>query len=185
MKKYLAMAALATTVAAAPAWAALTAGATAPDFTLTAYKAGVATQFDLSAELEKGPVVLYFFPGAYTPGCNVEAQQFAESIAQFRAAGAQVVGVTGGFGSAAAESEFSNLNDAVQAFSETHCNGEFPVIAADAAVINNYDVALTQRPGWSNRTSFVIGQDGKIKLSHTDARPDSHITETLEAVNGL
>lgn len=177
---------VAATLVAGPALAAaLAVGQTAPDFTLPAYLAGKPSTFSLKAALKKGPVVLYFFPGAYTPGCNIEAKAFAAKIADFKAAGATVVGVTGGFGKSDATATYSNLNDAVQAFSETHCNGEFPVVAADSKVIDDYGVALTQRPGWSDRTSFVIAQNGKIVLAHTDPAPNSHIDLSLKEVQDL
>jgi peroxiredoxin Q/BCP len=186
MKKIIAAAALASAIAAGPAWAVLTVGQTAPDFTLTAYQDGQPRQFSLKSELAKGPVVLYFFPGAFTPGCNVEAQQFAENITEFTDVGVTVVGVTGYAGTTARSSPAEGgLQEAVRDFSKEHCNGKFPVIAADAAMIASYDTASTQRPTLSSRTSYVIGQDGKIAYEHTDPAPDSHITETLAAVHRL
>ncbi len=187
-RMFITAAAVAVAIAGPALAASLGVGASAPDFNLTAYKKGNPFQFNLKNELKKGPVVLYFFPGAYTAGCNIEAQAFAARIADFRAAGAQVVGVTGGFGKTAKADQtkdYASLNEAVADFSKTHCNGEFPVVAADAKIIADYGVPLTQRPGWSDRTSFVIGKDDKIVLAHTDPAPNSHITDSLKAVQDL
>ncbi len=168
--------------------AALAVGAAAPDFNLTAYKAGEPFQFNLKNELKKGPVVLYFFPGAYTAGCNIEAQAFAAKMADFRAAGAQVVGVTAGFGTTAKadpSKPYTNLNEAVAEFSKTHCNGEFPVVVADSKLVDAYGVPLTQRPGWSDRSSFVISKDDKVVYSFSNLSPNDHIPNTLKAVQDL
>lgn len=171
-------------LATAPAaLAAIATGAKAPEITAKAYENGVASNFSLASSLRRGPVVLYFFPGAFTPGCNIEAQEFAASIDQFKAAGATVVGATGGFGNVARTSAAEGgLEEAVRDFSKEHCNGKFPVIAVTPATVAAYDVPLTQRPGWSNRTSFVIAPDGKILLAHTASAPSEHITKSLEAV---
>lgn len=180
--------ALAVAIAGPALAASLAVGATAPDFTLTAYKEGQPFQFNLKNELKKGPVVLYFFPGAYTQGCNIEAQAFAAKIADFKAAGAQVVGVTGGFGTAAKadpSKPYATLNEAVADFSKTHCNGQFPVVAADAKIIDAYGVPLTQRAGWSDRSSFVIDKNDKIVYAFSNLSPNDHIPNTLKAVQDL
>jgi len=174
MKRFALGAALVLAVGlSTPALAALPVGAAAPAFSGQAWEAGKATPFSLTSALRNGPVVFYFFPGANTPGCNVEAQEFARSIDQFKAAGASVIGVTAG-----------NV-DELKEFSATHCNGKFPVAAATSQTIKDYDVALALRPGWSNRTSFVIAPDGKIVLAHTDNNPISHVTKTLEKVQAM
>jgi len=80
---------------AAPASAALTVGASAPTFTAQAALAGEPFAFDLAQALKQGPVVLYFYPAAFTQGCTVEAQAFADAIGDFKALGATVVGVSG------------------------------------------------------------------------------------------
>ena len=96
-RPFLALAsAAALLLAPAAASAALAVGATAPTFATTAYQAGKPVAFDLAQAVKKGPVVLYFFPAAYTGGCNIEAQEFARSIEDFKKAGATVIGVTGG-----------------------------------------------------------------------------------------
>jgi thioredoxin-dependent peroxiredoxin len=186
MKRVFAVAAVAAFAIAAPAWAALAPGAKAPEIHANAYENGNPQHFMLSEALKKGPVVLYFFPGAFTPGCNVEAQQFAEAIDKYKAAGAQVIGVTGGFGTSARKSAAEGgLDQAVKDFSKEHCNGKFPVAAVNADTIKAYNVELTQRPGWSNRTSYVIDKTGNIVLAFENLSPEGHVEKTLAAVNGL
>lgn len=155
------------------AQAALPVGAAAPDFETRGAIAGKVFTLKLSEQLKKGPVVLYFFPAAYTGGCNIEAQEFARSIDDFRAAGATVVGVTGG-----------NTNRLAD-FSQEHCAGQFPVAAAPAATIAAYDVGRSADATTSNRTSYVIGKNGKIIGVHSEAGPLGHITSTLAVVKAL
>lgn len=155
------------------ALAALPVGTKAPPIAAPAFQAGKQTQFNLAAALKKGPVVVYFFPAAFTPGCNFEANAFAQAMPEFQAAGATVVGLTAG------------NTDQLAAFSQEHCNGKFPVAADPGAKIaKTYDAALTGRE-MSSRTSFVIGQDGKVVLSFTDSMPKTHIEKTLAAVKAL
>ena len=82
-------------VTAAPASAVLQEGARVPSLVTQGALAGKAFSFNLQQELRKGPVVLYFFPKAFTPGCNQEAQAFAAAISDFKAAGAQDFGMSG------------------------------------------------------------------------------------------
>jgi peroxiredoxin len=186
MKPAIALAALAAAALTTPAWAALPVGSKAPDIHATAFLDGAPSHFMLSEALKKGPVVLYFFPGAFTPGCNVEAQQFAAAIDKYKAAGAQVIGVTGGFGTSARTSKAEGgLDEAVRDFSKEHCNGKFAVAGVTADTIKAYDVPLTQRPGWSNRTSYVIDKSGNIVLAFENLGPDGHVDKTLAAVQGL
>ncbi len=162
--------------ASLPAMAALKIGAKAPDFNAPAYLAGEQFTYDLGDALKRGPVVLYFFPAANTPGCNVEAALFSQAIDRFKAAGASVIGVTAG-----------NL-DTLATFSantET-CAGKFPVAADEGArIAKQYDATLALKPSWSSRTSYVIGQDGTIRLVHDDMNPNQHVKRTLEAVQAL
>lgn len=156
----------------ASAHAALPVGVQAPALSAPSFEAGKAGRFDLAGALKKGPVVVYFFPAAFTPGCNMEAHAFSEAIAQFQQAGAQVVGVTAG------------NTEQLAAFSQEKCNGKFPVAADPGAKIaKTYDALL--RPDLSSRTSYVIGQDGKIVLAYTDPNPEGHIEKTLAAVKAL
>lgn len=175
LKRVLALAAVGAAVSLA-AHAAIATGAAAPDFTAPAYLAGQPFTFKLADALKKGPVVLYFFPAAHTPGCNIEAHEFADASDKFKAAGATVIGVTAG-----------NV-DQLADFSkeQEHCAGKFPV-AADAtlAIAKNYDVVNAGHADHTNRTSFVITPDHKVVFAMTDPKPDAHITDTLAAVQGL
>jgi len=161
---------------ASPAFAALEVGTQAPDFSAPAYLAGEPFTFHLADALKKGPVVVYFFPAPHTSGCNIEAHEFSVAIDQFKAEGATVIGVTAG-----------NL-DQLAAFSKEteYCSGKFPVAADDGAKIaKQYDSTLLIRPGWSNRTSYVIGTDGKIVHAYSDLSPKDHVKQTLDAVKAL
>lgn len=156
--------------AAAPALAALKPGDKAPDFTAPAALAGKDFEFKLSKALKKGPVVLYFFPAAYTSGCTAEAHEFAEATPDFEKLGATVIGVTGG-----------NV-DRIKDFSKEHCRDKFAVVAATPALIKSYDVKLPLKDNMSNRTSYVIAPDGKILLTYSDLNFQGHVTKTMEAV---
>ncbi|WP_222950773.1 peroxiredoxin [Sphingomonas sp. JC676] len=159
---------------AVPAGAALAPGATAPDFTAQGASAGQPFTVKLSTALKKGPVVLYFFPAAFTSGCNAEAHAFAEALPDFTKAGATVIGMTAG-----------NV-DQLAKFSSEHCAGKFAVAAASPEVIKGYDVLLKKSDGTpttiTSRTSFVIAPGGKVLFAHTDMNPADHVRLTLEAV---
>lgn len=171
MKRILGSALLLAFVAVGPAHAALAVGAKAPDFALKAAQAGKEFDFSLVAALKKGPVVLYFFPAAFTPGCTVEAHDFAEANDKFAALGATVIGVTSG-----------NV-DRVTEFSSVECRNKFAVAAdSDQKVIKEYDAVLKQKPEYSDRTSYVIAPDHTILLAYTDLNPDKHVDLTLDAV---
>jgi peroxiredoxin len=173
----LAALALATTIAlAAPALAALKVGAKAPGFSAPAYLAGEPFTFRLADALEKGPVVVYFFPAAHTPGCNLEAHLFSEAIEDFKAHDATVIGLTAG-----------NTGELAAFSKETeHCGGKFPVAADPGAKIaRQYDAILDKKPEWSDRTSYVIDRSGKIVHVHSDLNPNRHVAETLAAVKAL
>lgn len=155
------------------AQAALTQGSSAPNFTLNAAKGGKPYRLNLEDELKKGPVVLYFFPAAFTPGCTVEANLFAEASDDFQQMGAQVVGVTAG-----------NI-DRVAEFSRSECRDKFAVAAdPNARVAAQYQATMMSPTGGtlSNRTSYVIAPNGRILLSYTDRKPQGHVTQTLAAV---
>lgn len=161
---------------AMPASAALAPGAAAPMFTAAGARAGQPVRVDLRALLRRGPVVLYFFPAAFTPGCNAEAAAFAAAIDDYRAAGATVVGMTAG-----------NV-DQLKEFSSRHCAGKFPVAAATPEIVRGYDVALGRQINGAdvtNRTSYVIGRDGRIVFAHSDLNPADHVRTTLAAARGL
>ena len=153
--------------------AALQQGAKAPDFTLNAAQGGKPFSLSLKQVLGKGPVVLYFFPAAFTPGCTIEAHLFAEATSDFNKLGARVIGVTAG-----------NI-DRVAEFSKSECRDKFAVAADPGAkVAVKYDTVM-QGAGnrmLSDRTSFVIAPDGTILLSYTDRKPQAHIEKTMAAV---
>lgn len=171
MKAFFTACAMSIAISAA-AYAALPVGATAPAFSTEAALGGKEAAFTLSAALKKGPVVLYFFPAAFTSGCTLEAHDFAEASAKFHALGATVIGVTAG-----------NV-DRVAEFSKVECRSKFAV-AADpkAKIAAKYDVQKVYNGNLlSNRTSYVIAPDGKILLSYTNDDPDQHVAKTMAAV---
>jgi len=161
---------------AAPSFAALKVDTKAPDFTAPAYLAGKPFTFSLADALKEGPVVVYFFPAAHTPGCNLEAHLFSEAIDQFKAQHATVIGVTAG-----------NVDQLADFSKETeHCGGKFPVAAdTGAKIAKDYDAILSQKPEWSNRTSYVIAPSGSIVHVYSDLNPNKHVQETLAAVKAL
>lgn len=172
-----ALAAVSLVVASGPALAALAQGAKAPMFTATGARAGKTVSVDLARALERGPVVLYFFPAAFTQGCNIEAHAFAEAMPEYRKAGATVIGMTAG-----------NV-DQLEAFSAEKCAGQFAVAAASADLVERYDVVLKKADGtgtdWSDRTTYVIAPDGRIADVYTDMNPAGHIARSLAAVRKL
>ena len=163
--------------AAAPAYATLPKGATAPAFVAKGAQAGKPITFDLAKALKKGPVVLYFFPAAFTPGCNIEAETFAEAMPKFQAAGATVIGVTAG-----------NVNQ-LEDFSAKKCAGKFPVAAATAKMKADYDVDLKKPDGSSSgltdRTTYVIAPNGKIVMAYSALQPGEHVNNSLAALKTL
>jgi thioredoxin-dependent peroxiredoxin len=171
MKRILVGAVVLAGLAAAPAHAALAVGAKAPDFDVKAAQAGKEFDFSLADALKKGPVVLYFFPAAFTPGCTVEAHEFAEATDGFKALGAMVIGVTAG-----------NANRVTE-FSSVECRNKFAVAAdPDQKVIKAYDAVLKQKPEYSDRTSYVIAPDHTILMTYTDLNPDKHVDMAMDAV---
>ena len=150
-------------------------GAKAPDFTAPAYLAGQPFTFKLADALKKGPVVVYFFPAAYTPGCQIEAHLFAEAADEFKAQHATVIGVTAG------------KTDQLEKFSTDtqYCSGKFAMAAdTDLKIATNYKSLMAERP-LSDRTSYVIGKDHKIALVYSNLNPNDHVTQTMAAVKKL
>ena len=172
-----AVAALALTGLGSAAYAALDQGVAAPEFKATAYLGGDKYDFDLDAALKKGPVVVYFFPAAFTQGCQIEAHLFAESADAFKAAGATIIGVTAG-----------NV-DRVGEFSKDtrYCSGKFPIAAdTDGSIAKMYASSLVfGGKTMSGRDSYVIGKDHKIALTYSNLDPTNHVTQTLAAVKKL
>lgn len=156
--------------------AELAVGAAAPAFVTQGAKAGKPFTFDLKQALKKGPVVVYFYPKAFTKGCTLEAHAFAEASDDFAKAGAMVIGMS------------ADDLPALEKFSTMECRDKFPVAIADAGIIKNYDVALSIlgiSASVTKRTSYVIGMDGRIKLAYTDMDYKDHVSKTLAAVRGL
>jgi peroxiredoxin len=156
---------------AVPVWAALDIGDKAPDFTAPAALAGKQFDFTLSESLAKGPVVLYFFPAAFTSGCSAEAHEFAENTERFSALGATVIGVS-----------TDDIGTQVK-FSTQACAGKFPVASDEKkAVIKSYDAAMMIMPDYANRISYVIAPDRSIIYSYQSLNPAKHVTNTLTAL---
>jgi thioredoxin-dependent peroxiredoxin len=171
MKRLIAAALAASLLAAGAAQAALKVGDAAPTFTAKASQGGKEFTFNMAAALKKGPVVLYFFPAAFTKGCTIEAHDFAEAAAEYQKMGATLIGVTSG-----------NI-DRLTEFSVSECRSKFPVAAdPDAAIAKSYDSLLAIYPGHSDRTSYVIAPNGKVIFVYSDLKPDDHVTQTLAAL---
>jgi thioredoxin-dependent peroxiredoxin len=158
---------------ASPAGAALPVGANAPNFTTMGAVAGKPFKLNLANELKKGPVVLYFFPKAFTPGCTAEAHAFSESIGDFKKAGAEVIGMS------------ADSLPVLKQFSVKECRNAFPVATATPRVQNAYRVAWAEHPGVTTRTSYVIDRTGKIVMVHDDLDFSQHVAKTLAAVRAL
>jgi peroxiredoxin len=170
MKRSSAFALLAALLSAT-ALASLPEGTQAPDFTTQASLAGKSFQFSLADALKKGPVVLYFYPAAFTPGCTVEAHNFAEATDKFKALGATVIGVS-----------YDNI-DTLNKFSVSECRNKFAVASdADQKIMKAYDAVLAQKPEWADRTSYVISPEGRVLYSYTALNPDKHVENTMAAV---
>ncbi|HEY5288959.1 MAG TPA: peroxiredoxin [Caulobacteraceae bacterium] len=172
MKPYFAASAAALAIAVAPAaLAALAVGDKAPDFSAQASMAGKQFSFTLSQALKKGPVVLYFFPAAFTKGCTIEAHEFADAQPQYKALGATLIGVTSG-----------NI-DRLTEFSVSECRSKFPVAAdPNAKIAGEYKSTLAIFPGHSDRTSYVIAPDDHILLAYSNLNPDDHVAKTLASL---
>lgn len=156
-----------------PALADLKVGAAAPDFTLPATLGGHEFTFHLAEALKKGPVVVYFYPAAFTQGCTIEAHDFAEAMPKFRAAGASVIGVS--------HDDIATLNK----FSVSECQSKFPVAAdKDKKVMRAYDATMLFG-SVASRTSYVIAPSGKVVFAYSDLSPDNHVSGTLAAAQKL
>jgi len=155
-----------------PVSAELPVGARAPTFSTSAAMAGKEFGFSLQMALRRGPVVLYFYPKAFTSGCTLEANAFAEAMPDFRELGASVIGMS------------NDDIETLKRFSREECRDAFPVGVARPRLISAYDVALGQS-GLSSRTSYVIAPDGRITFVHSDGDYRGHVSRTLEAVRAL
>jgi len=160
-------------VVAQPLSAALPVGARAPDFRTMGALAGKPFRLHLAEQLKSGPVVLYFFPKAFTEGCTLETKAFADAMPKFRAAGARVIGMS------------ADDLPTLKRFSTEACRSRFPVAAASPATVKAYDVVLKMKPELTDRTSYVIGTDGRIKMVHSELDWKDHVSKTLAAVQAL
>jgi peroxiredoxin len=160
-------------LATLPAHAALKNGAKAPDFTTQASMGGKVFEFKMKDALKKGPVVLYFYPAAFTKGCTIEAHEFADATDDFAKMHATVIGVSR-----------DNI-DTLNKFSVSECRSKFPVAAdGDGKISQAYDVKTLSFGGrdLSDRTSYVIAPNGEVLLEYTAMAPDQHVANTMAAV---
>ena len=164
--------AMAVAALAIPASATLPVGRTAPDFRTMGALDGKPFRLHLAEQLKNGPVVLYFYPKAFTKGCTLEARAFSEANPQFVAAGARVIGMS------------ADDLPTLKRFSVEHCRGKFPVATASAKIIADYDVKLPL-VSMTNRTSYVIARDGRIAMVHSDLDWKDHVAKSLAAVRAL
>jgi len=188
MKNLLLMSVLAA-VMTVPAFAALPEGAAAPDFEAPASLAGKTFTYRLQEALKKGTVVVYFYPSAYTGGCNVQAHTFSENSDKFTAAGASIIGVS--------LDSISRLNE----FSADpqYCAGKIAVASdMDGKIAKSYDLTVKEKMsgakdsrgveidhGFTERTTFVVTPNGKIAATISGLAPAANVEKTLEAVQKL
>jgi len=166
----LAIAAIAFLVAVA-AHAALKPGDAAPDFKTQASLGGNQFSFSLGDALKKGPVVLYFYPAAFTTGCTIEAHDFAEATESYRALGASVIGVSR-----------ADI-DTLQKFSVSECRSKFPVASdRDQKIMKAYDAVLALNPDYADRVSYVIAPEGRVIFTYKSLTPEKHVELTLDAL---
>jgi peroxiredoxin Q/BCP len=186
---YTCAALVASGVAAVPALAALQAGQAAPAFTAPASLNGKSFNYSLPAALKKGTVVVYFYPSAFTQGCDLQAHTFATEIDDFAAAGATVVGVS--------LDSIERLND----FSAdpNFCAGKFPTASdVSGSIAKSYDLAIhgaqpdkqdvRGKPldhGFAERTTFIVTADGKIHETIGGVSPTDNVQHALESVRAL
>jgi peroxiredoxin Q/BCP len=181
--------ALVSMTAALPALASLASGAAAPEFTAPASLAGKPFSFSLKAALLKGPVVVYFYPSAFTGGCNIQAHEFAVNEDKFTAAGASIIGVS--------LDSIERLND----FSAdpAYCGGKIPVASdVDGKIAKSYDLNVSQAKsgakdsrgidinhGFAERTTFIVTPDGRIFATIGGVAPDENVQQALSTVQHL
>jgi thioredoxin-dependent peroxiredoxin len=161
----------ATSLALGGAQAALTVGAAAPEFAAQAAMGGNQFTFTLADALKKGPVVLYFFPKAFTKGCTAEAHNFSDATEQFKSMGATVIGMS------------NDDIDTLKKFSVLECRNKFAVAADQGGrVMRQYDAVMPGRLDVADRISYVIAPDGKVIYAYASMSPDGHVENTLGAV---
>lgn len=156
----------------APAFAQLKPGDKAPMFKAQASLGGKQFTFSLPEALKKGPVVVYFYPKAFTSGCTAEAHDFAEAMPKFSALGASVIGIS--------SDDIATLDK----FSTSECRSKFPVAAdKDQRIMTAYDAVMMGIMPYANRTSYVVTPDGRIAYEYTALDSSDHVKNTLGAVS--
>ena len=152
--------------------AALKEGSPAPEFSAQATLGGKEFMFSLANALQRGPVVLYFYPAAFTKGCTVEAHDFAEATPEYEALGATVIGVSG--------DDIATLDK----FSVSECQSKFAVVAdPERTVMKAYDSVLVPFLAYANRTSYVITPDDRVIYRYNALDPSRHVGNTLAALS--
>ena len=183
------MAGLLAASIALPAAAALKEGDNARAFQAQASQAGKAFGYSLKDALKKGPVVVYFYPSAYTGGCNVQAHAFAVNQEKFAAAGASIVGVS--LDSIARLNDFSKDPD--------YCAGKIAVASdADGSIAKSYDLVVKDAApgrkdtrgveidhGFAERTTFIVTPNGKVAAVVGGLAPGANVEQALQAVQKL
>ena len=171
MTKQIAILAVIAAFLALPTFAALKPGDPAPDFAAPASLAGNTFTFSLADALKKGPVVLYFYPAAFTTGCTIEAHDFADAVDAYRALGASVIGVS--------HDDIKTLAK----FSVSECRSKFAVAAdRDQSIMKSYDAVLAIKPEYADRVSYVIAPDGHVVFAYQSLNPEKHVEYTLDAL---
>jgi len=183
------LASLLSGAASLPAVAALKEGQAAPAFQAEASLAGKTFPFSLAEALKKGPVVVYFYPSAFTGGCNIQAHTFAENYDQFAAAGASIIGVS--------LDNITRLND-FSADPNT-CAGKIPVASdIDGKIAKSYELTVKEAAagrkdsrgveidhGFAERTTFIVTPDGKVAATLGGLAPADNVAKALEVVQKL
>lgn len=171
MRTFIRLMCLSLTLAALPALAALNAGTPAPMFNTDASLGGHVFHYALADALKKGPVVVYFYPAAFTKGCTIEAHDFAAATDKYKALGATVIGVS------------HDDIETLKRFSVSECRSKFPVAAdTDGSIMKAWDAVMPNHDTYANRTSYVVAPDGKVIYSYTDLNPAKHVANTLAAI---
>jgi thioredoxin-dependent peroxiredoxin len=187
--KHILLGCLLSTAIAIPAMAALKEGDKAPTFKAKASLAGKAFDYSLTDALKKGPVVVYFYPSAFTQGCNIQAHTFSENMEKFTSAGATVIGVS--------LDSIERLND----FSADpqYCAGKVAVASdASGAIAKSYELMVGAARegfkdsrgqeighGFAERTTFVVTPDGKVAATIGGVSPADNVMKSLETVQHL
>lgn len=157
-----------------PSYATLDVGDAAPNFTAQAALGGKVFDYALAPNLAKGPVVVFFFPAAFSVGCSLEAKEFADAMGRFEALGATVIGVS------------TDDIETLGKFSVQACQGKFPVASDNLQkVVKLYEAAMTTRPDFANRVSYVIAPNGKVVLAYQNLNPGRHVERALAALQEL